>query len=321
MGFLLGCDEPVRNFGPALVPDGAVGSGTREHPLAGSVDNKRGDLRGNSSALRLPQRLKRLVSGRSSQRPVFARRTPIGPPPRRSRRSQSLAGQSVQLVRPEPGASPCSPAKTRLSLIGSYSGGKISMKRIALAPTLLAISILSAPLGAQQTSPDLQTSPAQPSPSPQQSAPDAPPPPFPPFARARPSHRWVDVGNHHTASSRHQSAQKHRHVSTEPKHKRHAREEAAPERPQHRHTKHGHHESASAEKPQTRPASKRAIRKCHKMTYSQIMREHSCRELMKQDLDRAEHRHADASRRKTRHKNNVREHNERRHRMKHRRRD
>ena len=159
------------------------------------------------------------------------------------------------------------------------------MQRIALVGALLAFAIVPSALSAQQATPDQQTPATQPSPPSSSS-----PPPFPPFERA-PSHRWVDVGNHHSGSSRHHAVTKHRKTVTESRHAKTAAE-----------SRHKRHERRATKEERAQPvvASKRTIRRCHNMTYTQIMKESTCRALMKQDIDGGDHRHAHASRHKSR---------------------
>ena len=154
------------------------------------------------------------------------------------------------------------------------------MKHIALAGAAFAFAIAPSALTAQQTSPDQQT------PQVNQSAPSSTtPPPFPPFTRA-PSHRWVDVGDHHKASTHHHAAPARHHAAAS----------------ESRHGKRSHHK-ASAEREQPVTASKKTIRRCHNLTYKQIMQQSTCRALMKQDLEASDRKHSKASHHRTEHHN------------------
>ena len=144
------------------------------------------------------------------------------------------------------------------------------MQRIILV--CAAFMFLVTPLCAQQAPPG-QLIPEQsvpPSQSPPESQPESDlPPPFvpPPAARVYDYHR--PAARHHTNAHHYGSAH---HRGT-----RHARAR--------RHATHGHHRAVHP--------SKRTIRRCHSMTYSQIMRHDSCRALMRQELKASEggHRH------------------------------
>ena len=99
-----------------------------------------------------------------------------------------------------------------------------------------------------------------------------PPPPFPPMPSSRPSHRWVDIGNHHASRAHHRARAAH----------------APARRTHHRRA----HASRTAHKARAAMHfSKKTIRSCHGMTYRQIMRHSNCRALMKQELAAPAHRH------------------------------
>jgi hypothetical protein len=140
------------------------------------------------------------------------------------------------------------------------------MQRVALACAGFALAIIASPVVAQ-TTPE-----QQPVPAPQA---EPAPPPLPPMPSAR--HRWVDTGSHHAASSHHQATRPRQHAST----KQHASHKHA--------TKHKH--QAAHERHPTVHASKQSIRKCHGMSYRQILRDSTCRAVMRQDLEAAEPRH------------------------------
>lgn len=118
------------------------------------------------------------------------------------------------------------------------------------------------------------------------------PPPFPPMPSSRPSHRWVDMGEHHVSRGRHKAAPA-RHVSKSDL--RRGRKKLAAE--DHRSLRH-HGRSdvrrSHRELAKDRPSAK-TIRRCHDMSYKQIMRSSSCRALMKQELSGLEHRDRPAS--------------------------
>lgn len=102
----------------------------------------------------------------------------------------------------------------------------------ALFFVAVAAAIVSSPLNAQQTQdapatpiqqsiPDGANAPSQepasqlPSTSQQQPTLEPVPPPFPPM-HARPTHRWVDVGEGRTAHTRHRTAKSHRARTSRP---------------------------------------------------------------------------------------------------------
>lgn len=139
------------------------------------------------------------------------------------------------------------------------------MRHIALICATVALGIFVSPAFGQQAPPEQtpppaqQTGPNEPAPPTEQSMPEETqppstpqteplPPPFPPMPRARPSHRWVDLGNEHRSRS-------------------------------HRHTSRTHHHRAKAHRPALH-ASSRMIRKCHSMSHRQAMRQSLCRSLM-----------------------------------------
>ena len=148
----------------------------------------------------------------------------------------------------------------------------------------LAIGLFAWPLAAQQTPPEQapppnqQTGPNEPASPGLQSMPETPepqaapmpaPPPFPPMPRARPSHRWVNVGSvHHASHARRHTTRAHHRSTRASRRHRHAAVHRAPQ-----------HFSA------------RTIRQCHRMSYRQIMRHDSCRTLMRRDLAAAAARH------------------------------
>jgi len=154
---------------------------------------------------------------------------------------------------------------------GNASKRGTIVQRIILA--CAAFMLMATPLSAQQAPPDQSTPdqsvpPSQPPPE-SQPATDLPPPFVPP-----PPARFYDFhrpARHHGKAHHTRSA--HHHVA------RHAKTR--------RHTAHGHRRAVHA--------SKRTIRRCHGMNYRQIMRNGSCRALMRQELKSSEHRHRHVS--------------------------
>lgn len=101
------------------------------------------------------------------------------------------------------------------------------------------------------------------------------PPPFPPMPRAKPSHRWVDVGGHH-GSSRHPTTHG-RHRTTRTKH--HAT------RSEHRSTR-SHHAKAHAAHHLTR--AEKDLRYCQQLTPRHQMRNSRCKALLRDERRAAE---------------------------------
>ena len=169
----------------------------------------------------------------------------------------------------------------------------------------LLLAFFASPALAQQAMPERQVQlaqqmaagqTAQPANSDTQSPPTsvAPlPPPFPPMPSSRPSHRWVDMGEHHVGRARHKAAPA-RHT-TKSDLRRSRRKLAAEDH----HSRHHHGRTdvrrSHKERAKDRPSAK-TIRRCHDMSYKQIMRSSSCRALMKQELSGLEHRDRHASR-------------------------
>jgi type IV secretory pathway VirB10-like protein len=183
------------------------------------------------------------------------------------------------------------------------------MQPIVLAGAALAFGIFASPLAAQPMPPERPsatvqpTGPNEPASPTMQSTPEAPeaqslpetppPPPFPPMPRARPSHRWT-TSEHRTTHPQHRST--HARHATSGNHHRSTRTHREAARAHHG----KRHESRAAAK-----LSKRTIRFCHGLSYRQIMRHSSCRELMSQELRasthrsrRAAHKHSGAHHRK-----------------------
>ena len=154
------------------------------------------------------------------------------------------------------------------------------MQRVTVACAAFSFAILASPLSAQQQTVPEQPPPlTQPIPEVPQTTPAVPksvPPAPPPMPSSR--HRWYEMGGHHAATSHPKPA----HHASHPHHTTHET-----------HASHAHH--ATHEHHSATRASKKTIRQCHKMTYQQIMRHSSCRDLMKEDLKSAEHPHHHAS--------------------------
>ena len=168
------------------------------------------------------------------------------------------------------------------------------MKPIALGSLIFVLSVLSTPLQAQQS--DVQSQSAD------QPAQNYIPPPPPPSPHER--NRWVDVGSSRATSVRRHTIKQHHDVAPEPKVRKHEKRAV--------HEKHSKHarQKGAPERPEAAPVSKRTIRMCHKLTYKQIMQQSSCRDLMKQDLETADHRPSHASHRDSKHHHASRRHGE-----------
>ena len=156
------------------------------------------------------------------------------------------------------------------------------MHRIALGCAALSV-LLFAPeaAGAQQTTPD------QDQPAPTASV----PPPLPPMPSSH--HRWIGAASEHRAATTHRRQAATRRPSAQ---ERHAAHDGHATKDRHsardRHAAHdrrsAHDRHSSREQHETVHASKKTVRKCHSMTYQQIMRSSSCRALMRQDIEGAE---------------------------------
>ena len=167
----------------------------------------------------------------------------------------------------------------------------------------LLLAFFASPVLAQQAVPEhqiqlaqqvAQSQPAQPATTEAQSPPTsvAPlPPPFPPMPSSRPSHRWVDVGERHAARTHHKAAVTRHTRTSDFRHRKLAAEDR-----QSRHHRGRSDVRRSHRKLAEEHASPRTIRRCHDLSYRQIMRSSSCRALMKQELSGTEHRDRHASR-------------------------
>ena len=145
-------------------------------------------------------------------------------------------------------------------------GGSQMQPILVLACASLAFGMLASPLAAQEA--------AQPVPQAEQLP---PPPPFPPMPSSKPSHRWVDVGAPRTSRARSKASPAHHASSAKRNHKARSSDKA---RTSHKAT--ASHRSVRRAKPVH--FSAKTVRSCHAMTYRQIMRNSSCRAMIKQEL-------------------------------------
>ena len=178
------------------------------------------------------------------------------------------------------------------------------MHRIALGCAALSLAILaSQPVAAQQTTSDQTQPTSTPAPAPAES--QSVPPPLPPMPSSH--HRWIGATEHHATSPHHRQASTH-HATAREHHASRDRHSANDRHASHEHrASHGRH--AAHEDREVVHASKKTIRKCHGMTYQQIMHSSSCRSLMQQDIEGAEQpRHHRAS-----HKHEVSKHDRKAH--------
>lgn len=164
---------------------------------------------------------------------------------------------------------------------GSPNGEEVEnmMRQIPLICVALSLGVFVSPASAQQTAPEQaappaqQTGPNEPASPTEQSMPEEaqppstpqaeplppPPPPFPPMPRARPSHRWVDLGEKHKSRAHRRSARTHR------QHTNKQRRAAQP--------------------------TSRMTRRCLNMSLRQAMRQTTCRSLMQHNLHASAPRH------------------------------
>jgi hypothetical protein len=158
------------------------------------------------------------------------------------------------------------------------------MRLVVLAGAALAFTLLGSPAATQQAPGTATPGEVQP-----QSPPPTEPPPFPPYP-PEPSHRWVDLGEHHARSSHHHRPTRHH---------------AAARRHRHAHAHHAIHKRYRSSR-----FSARTIHRCHRMTYKLIMRDNLCRAMMTRDLKKARHRHHALHRRASahRHRHTVHHH-------------
>ena len=157
------------------------------------------------------------------------------------------------------------------------------MHRALMICAATLFGALASPSGAQQTVPDQPPSTQQtptsvpPAPPPERQTSPATPPPFPPMPSRAPRHRWVDMGEHHSSRARHRTT----HVSHRTTHVSH-RTKTARRSVHGRHSAHAHHTAAPS-------LSKKAIRRCHGMTYRQLLRHKDCASLLQSELNAAAH--------------------------------
>lgn len=174
------------------------------------------------------------------------------------------------------------------------------MQRVVLACAALAFGIFASPSVAQQAQPFGTAQPAAAAESPPPESQAVPePPPFPPMPKARPSHRWT-TPDHHIASTHHRTTHARRSSS-----KTHHRATSTRNSSTRHRAARTHHEAAHH-----RPLklSARDVRYCHRLTYTKIMRNSTCRALMRQELEAAaatrhhhvSHRSSKAHRKETR---------------------
>jgi hypothetical protein len=181
------------------------------------------------------------------------------------RRTLAPRCATVRLSLRPPGFAAQRPAYSPTEGRRAWSKGKTIMQRIILA--CAASIFLTSPLRAQQAPPDQsipeQTVPPAQSPPPSsQPASDLPPFAPPPPARLYDNYR---PAGHHRTKANHRGT-RHRHATA-------------------------HHQATH----RAVHASKRTIRRCHSMTYHQIMRHGSCRALIRQELKAPERTHHHAS--------------------------
>lgn len=209
-----------------------------------------------------------------------------------------LALDEVIRGRPEISASPCNCSAEAMhegrarQLDRDYSlerfaqsGEKVEkmMRQIALLCAAISMGIFVSPASAQQAPPEQATPPAQQtgpnepaSPTgqsmpeeaqpPSTSQEEPPPPPFPPMPRARPTHRWVDLGGEHRSRAHHQSARSKRQSAR------------------------SHHQHSAKRSRAAQPTS-RMTRRCLSMSVRQAMKQPTCRSLMRDNLHANEARH------------------------------
>ena len=114
-----------------------------------------------------------------------------------------------------------------------------------------------------------------------------PPPPFPPMPSAKPSHRWVDTGGH-TSRARSKASPARHHASSAKKARSSQATASHRATASHKSSK-SRKAAASRRSVKAKPMhfSAKTIRSCHAMTYRQIIRNSSCRAMIKQELGAA----------------------------------
>lgn len=182
------------------------------------------------------------------------------------------------------------------------------MHRMILAGASLWLAVFAAPLQAQQTNTPATETPSSVAPL---------PPPFPPMPSSRPSHRWVDVGGHSRTRAHHKASPSHRASDRQVRRSRTHERLGAHERARSRERTHNHERGRARDRDhhrshdETARLSTRQIRRCHGMSYAQIMKHSDCKTLMRQELGASEHRRDHGSRSKKTirvHRHHVRKH-------------
>lgn len=127
----------------------------------------------------------------------------------------------------------------------------------------VALGMFASPVAAQPVPPDQLAQAQRQEPA---------PPPFPPMPRARPSHRFVDVGQHRTTST-HRKTTRARHSSGSEHHR-------ATTGHRHGKTRVTHYLTRT----------ERDLRYCHQLTHRNQMRNSRCKLLLRDEKRAAEHR-------------------------------
>jgi hypothetical protein len=166
------------------------------------------------------------------------------------------------------------------------------MNRIlVLACAGLSFGLLASPLAAQQLA--------------EQAVQSTPAPPLPPNPSAKPSSRWVDVGGPRTARAPAKASPARHAASVKRDSKAHATSKSRSgkkDRPSRTASK--SHKAPSSKATASRRHgredkpmhfSSKTIRSCHAMTYRQIMRNSSCRAMIKQELAAPAPKHSKAA--------------------------
>jgi hypothetical protein len=155
------------------------------------------------------------------------------------------------------------------------------MRRAALICTALTTAMAAAPLAAQQTPPSAP--PAHELAPPVQRTSTEAPPPFPHYPKAKP--REHDPNYHPSTRTRSTKTSHHNAKTSHSSKTAHASKASHQAKAKH---------PTKAQRHATRETfSKRTIRQCHAMSYSQIMSHEHCRTIMKQDLEAHSHKAAE----------------------------
>ena len=152
---------------------------------------------------------------------------------------------------------------------------------------LLAIGAIATSVHAQQTS-------VPPAPPPDMQSRSSVPPPFPPMPSREPRHRFVDMGDHRSSHSSHRALRSSRHSAKSTHHSvkasRHSTRHSGKPTRHETHRKHTAKHSRHVAAPKM---SKTAIRKCHGMSYRQLLKHSRCVDLLQRELksqSRSKHR-------------------------------